>query len=84
MEVLARKIEKERLKMGEAILEILLQKKEEMSTEDKTLLFDYIGCCLDELMIETTKVITHLELLDMSMMEAIAIRQAHWQAEEFV
>lgn len=84
LDILQQKESNERKSKKDRALETLTLKSEEFNQEDKNILFDYASEYLDEIMIETTMLVSLLDICEISIMEAVEQRMSYWQEKGYM
>lgn len=79
LDILQQKESNERKAKKDKALEVLTLKNGNFGEEDKDLLFDYTCEFLDEIMVETTMLVSLLDICDKTLMEAVNYRMPYWQ-----
>lgn len=84
LDILQQKESNERKAKKDKALEILTLRNGEFDIEDKDILFDYASEYLDEIMVETTMLVSLLEICEKSIMEAVESRMGYWQEKGYM
>ena len=84
LNILQQKESNERKAKKDRALETLTLKSGEFNQEDKNVLFDYASEYLDEIMVETTMLVSLLDICEISIMEAVEQRMSYWQEKGYM
>lgn len=84
LDILQQKESNERKAKKDLALEILTLKNGKFDQSDKDTLFDYASEYLDEIMVETTMLVSLLDICDKTLMEAVNARMPYWQEKGYM
>lgn len=79
LHILQKKETNERDAKVDRVLEILTLKSNMFDQEDKDIIYDYASEFLDEIMVETTMLVSLLDICDRTLMDCVHERMKYWQ-----
>jgi hypothetical protein len=84
LDILQQKESNERKAKKDRALEVLTLNDGTLSREDKDIILDYSMEFLDEIMVETTMLVSLLELCDVTVNRAVEKRMPYWQQRGYM
>jgi len=84
LDILQQKESNERKAKKDKALETLTLKSGEFNQDDKDILFDYASEYLDEIMVETTMLVSLLDICGKNLMEAVQSRMGYWTEKGYM
>lgn len=84
LDILQQKESNERKAKKDKALEILTLKDGQFDQEDKDILFDYAAEYLDEILVETTMLVSLLDLCEKTLVQAVDGRMTYWQEKGYM
>lgn len=84
LDILQQKESNERKAKKDKALETLTLKSGGFNQADKDILFDYASEYLDEIMVETTMLVSLLDICETSLTEAVNSRMSYWQEKGYM
>ena len=84
LDILQLKESNERKAKKEKALDILTMNSQEISKEQKNVIFDYASEYLDEIMLETSLLVSLLDICEISITEAVNQRMSYWKQKGYM